>query len=346
MGWTKPQYTRGAVNAAGESLAKLADNIPDAELAVINNWRAAHSYPLQVLKMALLTRAKRIDSRALIAQRLKRLSSIAQKLRRNPAMQLARMHDIGGCRGVVRTVAALDRLVSTYKETMAKNPSGRPECARLYDYVTEPKADGYRSVHLVFKYRTKAQRLAIYNDLRIEIQLRTRLQHTWATAVETVSTFTGQALKSNVGSDEWKRFFALVGSAIARRERRPLVPGTPTDKDELVRELKKLTQALKIFKVLKGWSATASMVHPKKDDHIFLLVLNMTQWTVNIRGFHRRNLSAASEAYLEAEKANVDNTEIQVVLVSVESIQALRSAYPNYYLDTRQFMHVVEKAIS
>jgi hypothetical protein len=201
-------------------------------------------------------------------------------------------------------------------------------------------------VHLVFKYRTKARRLSIYNDLRIEVQLRTRLQHAWATAVETVSTFTGQALKSNIGSDDWKRFFALVGSAIALRERRPLVPGTPPDKTKLVAELKQLTRDLKIFSVLRGWSATVSMMHPRKDDHTFLIVLNMTNWTIDIRGFHRSKLAAASEAYLEAEKVNINNPETQVVLVSVESIQALRSAYPNYYLDTRQFLNLVKKAIS
>ena len=199
---------------------------------------------------------------------------------------------------------------------------------------------------MVFKYRTKAPKLAIYNDLRVEIQLRTRLQHAWATAVETVSTFTGQALKSSLGSDDWKRFFALVGSAIALREKRPLVPGTPTGRDDLVAELKQRTRDLKIFSVLKGWSATVSMMHPRKDDHIFLLVLNMTNWTLDLRGFHRRNLVAASEAYLDAERANVDNPEVQVVLVSVESVQALRSAYPNYYLDTAQFINVVKKAIS
>jgi hypothetical protein len=77
MAWTKPLFTRGVVNEAGDALAHYTDNTSELDLSVINNWRAAHSYPLQVLKMALLTRAKRIDPRALVAQRLKRLSSIA-----------------------------------------------------------------------------------------------------------------------------------------------------------------------------------------------------------------------------------------------------------------------------
>jgi len=56
---------------------------------VINNWRACHSYPLQAIKMTLLTRAKQIHSEALIAQRLKRLPSIAIKLKDNPNMHLS-----------------------------------------------------------------------------------------------------------------------------------------------------------------------------------------------------------------------------------------------------------------
>ncbi|HKX17736.1 MAG TPA: (p)ppGpp synthetase, partial [bacterium] len=72
----------------------------EAALEVINNWRSSHSYPLQALKMTLKLRAKRIDSNAIVAQRLKRLSSIATKLRRNKHMALSQMQDLGGCRAV------------------------------------------------------------------------------------------------------------------------------------------------------------------------------------------------------------------------------------------------------
>ena len=43
--------------------------------------------------------------------------------------------------------------------------------------------------------------------LWIEIQLRTSLQHAWATVVETVDAFTNENLKFGAGSDDWKRFF-------------------------------------------------------------------------------------------------------------------------------------------
>ena len=89
-------------------------------------------------------------------------------------------------------------LVKIYEEAIAKNPHDRPECVEKYDYIAHPKSDGYRGVHYVYKYRSGSTPKAEFNSLRIEVQLRSRLQHAWATAVETVSTFTGQALKSNV----------------------------------------------------------------------------------------------------------------------------------------------------
>jgi hypothetical protein len=67
--------------------------------------------------------------------------------------------------------------------------------------------------------------LARYDGQRIEIQIRSKLQHLWATAVETAQIFTGQALKSKVknASADWLRFFALTSSAFALREETPTV---------------------------------------------------------------------------------------------------------------------------
>ncbi len=52
----------------------------------------------------------------------------------------------------------------------------------------------------------------------IEVQLRTRLQHNWATAVETVGIFTGEALKSSQGNEDWQDFFRLVSTWFAHKE--------------------------------------------------------------------------------------------------------------------------------
>jgi hypothetical protein len=94
--WAQPQNSRGEVNRAGKALVSTLLSRIDraAVLNTINNWRSSHSYPLQTAKMNLRTRAKKIDQQSIVAQRLKRLSSISVKLRRNPNMKLSQMQDI------------------------------------------------------------------------------------------------------------------------------------------------------------------------------------------------------------------------------------------------------------
>src|SRR5215470_17899571 len=115
---------------------------------------------------------------------------------------------------------------------------------------------GTEGVHLVYKYRSATTGKRDYNGLRIEIQLRSRLQHAWAAAVETVSAFTSQALKSNIGTEQWKRFFVLMACAIGMREHQPIVPNATPNGGELVRELTTLEKELDVRNLLSGWAAS------------------------------------------------------------------------------------------
>jgi hypothetical protein len=73
--------------------------------------------------MTLLNRAKAIDEKAIVAQRLKRLSSIDAKLRQHSTwMKLTQMQDIGGCRAIVENIPRLQRLIDAYRKSNAKNP--------------------------------------------------------------------------------------------------------------------------------------------------------------------------------------------------------------------------------
>lgn len=360
MAWVKPLHGKGRIDWAGELLARdaVADwTNPqawldrDAAIAIVNNWRAAHSYPLQAMKMTLKGRAKKICPTAIVAQRLKRLASIKLKLKLSKEAgqhpNLSQMQDIGGCRAVMETIGQVRRLERTFSEASKKNPSRGPQYFKTSDYLAKPKNNGYRGVHLVYKFRTDSSQHSCYNNQRIEIQLRSRLQHYWATAVETYSTFTGEALKSNIGSDEWKRFFALVSTTIAISEKSPTVPGTPQSLEEVVPELRELYTRLSVFKGLSGWSAAAKWTQEQTDKSIqdagmYLLVLNPDEFRVSVTAYDKDSLAAANLRYAQIEK---EQPNLQAVLVSVDSLAALRTAYPNYFLDTSAFIAVVRKTI-
>lgn len=354
MAWVERQYSKGQVDKAGRSLITLAADDPAREEAIriVDNWRSCHGYPLQIIKMTLLNRAKKIDSRALIAQRLKRRPSIEIKLRDNPHMKLSQMQDLGGCRAILENVRHVKRLVEVYKLSHAKSPKNRSswDGSDDFDYITRPKADGYRGIHLIFRFQSSGPERQIFNGQRIEIQIRSKLQHAWATAVETAQVFTGQALKSKVknASEDWLRFFALTSSAFAAREKTPLVPGAPENRDDLIRELRETIKRENIMECLRGWNDTIHRIEDAQiaDAHSFLLVLDPTKHTLRVASFTKQGADMAQNAYEKAEKDNEGDPSVQVVLVAVEEIDALRKAYPNYYVDTRDFIAAVGREIS
>jgi len=85
-------------------------------LDVINNWRSSHSGPLLHMRMLLTNNAKGVDHNSLIAQRIKRLSSIELKLSRFPTMKLSQMQDIGGCRAIMGSVSQVRSLSQRVKK--------------------------------------------------------------------------------------------------------------------------------------------------------------------------------------------------------------------------------------
>jgi ppGpp synthetase/RelA/SpoT-type nucleotidyltranferase len=351
MAWATRLFSKGIIDRAGAELIQpTTDRALEEALAIINNWRACHSYPLQTIKMTLLRRAKNVSVSAVIAQRLKRLPSISLKLQHNEKMKLSQMQDIGGCRAVMPNIIDTQKLAMIYRTSRSKNPrSGRPIEHERYDYISEPKPDGYRSYHLIFKYQSKYDDKKVFDGQRIEIQIRSRLQHAWATAVETVQTFTGQALKSRIkeGDPDWLRFFSLMGSAIAMREKCPLVPGTPVKKAELVEEIRTLSDRLSVEHVLTSWGiAVNKLTDSQGEAVVFLLVLDSEAKTLNTRPFKKDELALASEAYLQVEKETQGRPNLQAVLVSVESVEALREAYPNYYMDTTAFIQAMKLVIA
>ncbi|MGA7218279.1 MAG: RelA/SpoT domain-containing protein [Candidatus Sulfotelmatobacter sp.] len=276
MAWAARIHSKGRIDRAGRELVELSQ-LPEVgpddfiafyeravrreqEIHVLDNWRACHAYPLQVIKMTLFRRSRKIDPDSLVAQRLKRRPSIEIKLRDNPNMKLSQMQDIGGCRAVLSSITKVRHLVKMYKEAHAKNPKDRSDWdgSDDFDYIACPKPDGYRSVHMVFRFQSSSEEHKIYNGQRIEVQMRTKLQHAWATSVETAQLFTGQALKSKVknASEDWLRFFALASSLFALREKSPTVPGAPDNRNDTVAELREITARTEIMQSLGNWNDT------------------------------------------------------------------------------------------
>ena len=343
MAWATPQYPVEEVNTAGRKLATIEFPVSTIDgleaLAVMNNWRASHAYPLNTFQITLRNKGRKIERDVIVAQRSKRLESIHRKLATQKSMRMVQMQDIAGCRAVFKTMRNVQRLVRAYKDSKFDHKFRGEK-----DYISSPKPDGYRCYHLIYEYCGKNDTEA-YSGLRVEVQVRTQMQHAWATAVEAVGIFTRQALKSNQGDQNWLRFFALMGSAIAAIEKTPPVPNTPLSRNELVREIKDLVYNLRVKEMLQVYNATINTLGAAKDAKYFIVELDPDNFKITVRRFKAKESSEANRIYTELEGQLPDESAVQIVLVSVDNINALRRAYPNYFLDTNTFSRLVDRVL-
>lgn len=335
-------YSKRELNRAGQIFidSSLSSQERDTALLIINNWRTAHNFPLNTFQKRLRRNAKSINADALVAQRIKRLASIKHKLERFPSMKIAQIQDIGGCRAIMKDITEVDTLVNKY---LHDSRGVKHKLDKVHNYIQTPKISGYRGIHLIYKYQSdKTDR---NEDMRIEIQVRTLVQHAWATAVETVGTFIQQSLKSSQGEEDWLEFFRLIASAMAHEEGKPEVPGTPTDNNDLRLKIKKLASKLDVEGHLTAFRDSIEVLADKSyNAQYYLLELDAYARKIRIRSYKYTELSIASNDYISLEK-NLDVNK-DAVLVSAESIEALKLAFPNYYLDTDVFLRKLKEIMS
>lgn len=340
--WKKVEYSRNRIIKAGKTIRK--DESTKEEIAeatkVIDNWRAAHAYPLHVIYMHL-RRMGAVDLKIVVAERLKRLDSIIKKLKREPNMNLWTMQDLGGCRFIVPTLDMVYQYSRKY-ESSRKRHVLKDE----YDYIKNPKPSGYRSLHIVYEYRSED--VDTYNrNMLVEVQYRTHLQHLWATAVETMGLFTKQALKSGQGSEDVKRFFALVSSLFAIKEGCPVVPGTIDDVEELVSEIESINAKCNFLDMLSAIRVAVDHQNEKDFDKqgYNILILNYETRRLSVKYFKPSQTDEANEVYAQIESTRAES-KIDAVLVRVSSFRSLRSAYPNYFSDIGEFVDIVKSYLN
>lgn len=340
MAYAIPRYSNKDITKAGDILIGKSTNIEELSWAfnVFSNFRASHSYPMNTFQATLRMKLKSIEPNAIVVTRLKRIPSILAKLSREKGMNLARMQDLGGLRAIVRTVMQVNRLYSSYKRSRFLH-----ELCGEKNYILHPKASGYRSVHLVYKYKKKDE--SPYNGLRLEIQIRTKIQHAWATAVETLGTFINHSLKSSEGPEEWLSFFSLASSAFAHMESCPAVPGYEhLSKEETYSRTIIEAERLHVHDQLATYSsAVRALSSTQSKGDYYLLTLDPINKAIIYRAYNFFDLDKANHDYLEAERSIIPDSGKQVVLVAANSITALKRAYPNYFLDTHEFLQLLSK---
>lgn len=339
--------TKKSVRKAGEILAHKCDasqsEMLDA-MKVLSHWRTAHAYPISTFNNYFRKKVKKLDySSSVVAQRLKRAPSIIGKLKRFPKMQLDRMQDIGGLRIILPKVEDVYRLYDeiikskTFKHQLELPPK---------DYIKEPKTDGYKSLHQVIRYQNENH--PELHGLRVEIQLRTKLQHSWATAVETLGVIEKSSFKTGEGEEDFKQFFRLASAIFSIYEKQPILKDfSDRDPKDMVEELERLEKKHSIIKklsslILGAGQIDAAMRTGSSDYQV--LELNSKERRLSVTAFTKNQLDKAESYYRAREIETREEPFSDVVLISVGALKEVKTAYPNYFLDTSEFVKNLSKA--
>lgn len=337
--WEVPEYSKSEINKAGSTISDPSSpkESYDNALIILNNWRAAHAYPLRIICNNL----RRGNPDAIVVQRLKRLESITDKIKRFPDMSLYRMQDLGGCRVIVDTIDQVYEAVNKYK-----NSRIRHILKREYDYIQNPKDSGYRSYHMVYQFQSDTYET--YNkNILIEIQFRTKLQHIWATAVEMMGIYTKSQLKASKGNKDVLRFFVLVSSVFAKIENMLICPSTVDDYNILISEIRQIDKKLNLISRLSALSVAINHTNDNKKMRgkgYYVLILNYKDKLLRVHGFSPNQIELATKVYNGIEATN--NPNIDVVLVSATSFDTLKAAYPNYFTDISQFVEMMRRILA
>lgn len=233
----------GDVRRAGEVLrrAQVAQgSVPTHEEVrsarqVVEAYRSAHAEPLDAAYRELQSCLVSEGLDAEVSLRLKRLPTIEDEVRRLPTMDLSTMQDIGGCRAVLNSQDEVQRVVDRFRANSLER-NQRPD--KIRDYVVQPQESGYRAIHIYTRFHGR----------RIEVQVRTREQDSWAKIVEDLTSRTGVDFKSGDGPDGVHDLLRRLSELLSQR-----VPGQPPTDEPLLDILTRLAMMSALGHVVQSF---------------------------------------------------------------------------------------------
>lgn len=329
--------SKSQVRNAGKRIARSAaiGSASMVDIEIVDEWRKAHLKPLSAISMWL--RAPSIEATGLApAQRLKRRSTVLDKLIQGRASDASTMHDLGGCRLIFSNVQVLQDF-REYLETKTRAAHALQHERDKYDYIASPKQTGYRGVHYVYGYEPSSISNLALKGLKIEIQLRTDAQHAWATSVEIADLVLGARTKFEDGTGPYGQFFRVASELLARRHE-GMTSCMPELSDAELRaafdaEESKHNLLDRLDRLREQGDVT------KIREHTVLAFQN--DGTLDIFGYTK-----AIRA-VERERELLDDPDCaHVVYVRASTPSAIKNSYRNYLTNPTDFVKLMKASLS
>ena len=308
--------TKGEIDRLGQKIGTSAEVSQD-DLNKLQVFRQTFQEPISNVFNFVLHVARKVDKLCIVTYRIKRIDTIVEKLHRfyknpNGKMNLSRMWDIAGCRCIFNTTDE-ERLYKLLKKIQKEYGK---DC-KVNDYVIEPKDSGYRSIHIYVKdHQTQKP---------IEIQIRNKEQHNWATLVEIVDLLYGTKNKERGAMSRLGRFLYLYSKA------------EDLTKEEFA-EMIKIERRAKVFEKMSN-VLTRNYLHirrqwlkQKTKGSFFVITANKNG--SDIVSF--QTFKEAETAYFERYLVNSDSN-IVLTHLRMPDFNQISMAYSNYVLAMHAF---------
>ncbi len=321
------------IDKIGASLKK-SEPLDERDLRLLLDWRNNFSDTMDYYYKKLSESVSKKE-RTVLVRRLKRIDSIEKKLKRFSTMRLSTFQDIAGVRLVLKEESQLEKI---YTELRVRK--SRHTLKRVDDYHKNPKKDGYRGIHLI--YQTK-------ESLQVEIQLRTELEHIWATAVEIYGELQKTSFKTGEGDKEWRELFRLLSSYIAILENSPPLEDHLTLSRTKIKS--QLKQKIKTLKAIEKLNAATNNIQVTLEKHnksgrmgkYALIELDIKNNTTKVEVFNKKDQEKAIQIYTEKELRR--EKDKNYVFINIDEIEKLEISYPNYFLNTKKLLELLSKII-
>lgn len=327
--------SRRKIDNIGEQLKK-STQLVSSDLSTLLEWRNSFSPILEYYYNKLKKEIHQNDL-IVLARRLKRIESIQIKLKRFKTMRLSTLQDIAGVRAILKNENALIKAFASLRGQSSIN-----KLKKVDNYHNNPKESGYRGVHLI--YQNSSENM-------IEVQLRTELQHIWATAVEIYGELQNTSFKTDEGDKQWKEFFLLLSSYFAIKENcSPAQKHLKLSKSKIRSHLRKSIKELKVIEKLNASTNSIQVIVSKfneqgRNGKYAILELDIKSNQTSIEIFNKKDLPRAIEIYTERELKISKYDQKNIVFVNIENLETIQKSYPNYFLNTQKLLEILSKII-
>lgn len=342
MAWPAPLNSKNRVRTAGKRITSVHQenngviawglSISREEFDIVENWRTSHGAVLNTAQ-AWLRRLDKLQ-RPIVGQRLKRYSTIVDKLSSGRSQDLSTMHDIAGVRAIFQTLEEIGDFREQMRLSKAQHKLIHDE--DKFDYILKPKKSGYRGIHEVMERRVASKSGSSWNGLKFEVQLRTAVQHAWATAVEIYDDTQTSRFKFQSSKNPAYEQFLIVSEMFARiHEDRFGCLSEMTDQ-ELVKRFVELEEHTHTVTMIHGLQVAVNYQPLEKNT----ILQRTTDGSLIIHPF-----SSFPSALRAISKIESEPETLNAVLVGAKTPYHIREAFRNYFEDTADFVTLLDEAL-